>query len=467
MAASALARALVATAMTLAAASVGAAVDIPYTPTPQLADLLCWAATTQMVVDAMSPPHAVDPDEPYKIAAQAWLASTDPNFPAKVKACKADIAGNCNRVWYPILHEMGFDYSEQSTPSLTENQLTAQLDQGRLMIFGWLYDNSSTTGLHLMLIAGYHHTAAGKLRLHIYDPLPVNVGSGQTISYDNYTVAAPRDLHNDMGLPYAQSLNYYDIHTQAEATSPPLPPTNLAVDSGASSAAPGPGPAPAAVRPAPPVPPAPGPPAAARPGASVALREAIEESRPFAAKALAEFDAADYSAPHDLRAKLSVGKPFPIVALGLDELRAAAGAPTARLLRRETGVVLYPVIAAGKVRDSFLLIKRDASWIRGGYANTAVARLLVEQRRQHAKSKQQWSSYYLLSVPALGAFFLAQPSATEAMLIPVASDPAISAGGKPLQAGRAYQARDVLTGLIEAAVRFRPPRLSAPELKLQ
>jgi len=268
-----------------------------------------------------------------------------------------------------------------------------------------------------------------------------------------------------MGLPYAQSLNYFDIHAQAAPASPPSAPSNLQVDSGASSA--GPGPAPVAIRPAPPVPPAPEPPAGARPGASVPLRGAIEESQPFALQALAEFDAADYSPPHGLRAKLSVGKPFPIVALGLDELRAAAGASTARLLRRETGVVLYPVIAAGQVRDSFLLIKRGASWIRGGYANTAVTRLLVGQRKQHARTKQQWSSYYLLSVPALGAFFLTQPSATDAMLIPVAGDPAISAGGKPLQAGRAYRAKDVLTGLIEAAVRFRPPRLAAPELKLQ
>jgi hypothetical protein len=469
MATSAFSRALVATAMALTAASAAAAVDVPYTPTPQLASLLCWAATTQMVVDAMNPPHPADPDEPYKIAAQAFLPSNDPDFATRVKACRDDIA-SCNAVWYPILDKMGFSYLNTGTSvhpaqSLTEDELTAELDNGRLMIFGWLYDSSGGGGLHFMLIAGYHHTAAGKLRLHIFDPMPVNIGSAQTISYDNYTVATPYDLHNDMGLPYAQSFNYYGIHTQAPATSPPSAPSNLEVDGAAGSA--GPGTPPAAIRPAPPVPPAPEPPAAARPDAAVGLRAAIEASQPFASKALAEFDAADYSPPHGLQAKLSVGKPFPIVALSLDELRAAAGAPTARLLRRETGVVLYPVIAAGQVRDSFLLIKRGASWIRGGYANTAVTRLLVGQRKQHARTKQQWSSSYLLSVPALGAFFLAQPAATEAMLIPVTSHPAISARGKPLQAGRAYQAKDVLTGLIEAAVRFRPARLAAPELKLQ
>jgi hypothetical protein len=455
MAASAPWRALLALAVALVAESAAAAVDVPYTPTPQRASLLCWAATTQMVADAMTPPHPVDPDELYKIVAQAFVPVGDPLFDGRVQACKMSIK-SCDTTFSPILDKMGFTFLNTNTSahpaqSLTQDELRTELDHGRLMIFGWEYADSSRGGLHLMLIAGYHLTASGSLRLHIYDPLPVDIGSAQTITYNNYTVATPKDLHNDMGLPYAQSMNYYDI--QYQGGSRPLPPSNFLVEGGANSTAP--------------LPPAPAPPVAAHSRESVALGAAIQESRPSALRELAQFDAEDYSPPHGQQAKPSVDKPFPIVALGLDELRAAAGAPTAQLLRAESGVVLYPVLAAGKIRDSFLLIKRGTNWIRGGYANTAVARLLVEQRNRRANSGRPQSASYLVSVPEFGVFFLAQGSGDDATLIPVTSDPSIRAGDRPLQAGQAYKAGDVLAGLIDAAVRFEPRRVAAPELKQQ
>ena len=60
--------------------------------------------------------------------------------------------------------------------------------------------------------------------------LPVTVGNAQTISFDNYTVATPIDLHNDMGQPYEVAESYYHIQAiAAAAPAAPMPPTGLSV----------------------------------------------------------------------------------------------------------------------------------------------------------------------------------------------------------------------------------------------
>ena len=67
----------------------------------------------------------------------------------------------------------------------------------------------------------------------------------------------------------------------------------------------------------------------------------------------------------------------------------------------------------------------------GGYANTeAAAQLVTERRRQPA------GDYYLVSVPSMNAFFLAQGLGADASLTPIWNDPAIGAtAGQSRKAG--------------------------------
>ena len=287
------------------------AVDIPYTPRPQEASQLCWAAATQIAVDVLN--HPVDQPT---IAAYAWLPATDPQFPGRIQICKTDIE-QCNTNFVPVVDELGFQSARSSAlPAATSarQQITDEIDKGRPIIFGWQFDNSRASGSHYMVILGYHRTAVGKkLKLHIYDPLPVTLGNAQSISYANYTVATPADLHNDMGKPYLLA-------------------ETLLPDPAAGGAGAGPGTAPGHAH---------GAGSAPRSGREPAtqlleLRQAVKMSGPAAVAEVARRDV-------DEGTSLSAGYPFPIVALGLDELRSADRHSLPGLLRRETGTVLYPV----------------------------------------------------------------------------------------------------------------------------
>jgi hypothetical protein len=246
------------------------------------------------------------------------------------------------------------------------------------------------------------------------------VGSAQIISFDNYNVTTPIELHVDMGLPYAVAESYYNV----DAPVVPMPPTGLTVSGGST-----PTPMSAPARPQ---------------WTRVDFRQAIEVSRGTAVAEVARRVSAGHT---DLRA----GFPLPIVALGLGELGSTPAQTLMTLLRRDTAVLLYPILSGGRVRDSFLVIRRADEWLVGGYANTAVTRRLVALRDQHATNEAELAEHYLLSVPALGAFFLARGSGAGARLIPVSGDRSIKVGARSLQANRPYRAEQLLPALADAA----------------
>jgi Papain-like cysteine protease AvrRpt2 len=420
------------------------AADIAYAPQPQQASLLCWAATTQIVADVLNHPVGQA-----TVAVYGWVPpGTSPQaqaFVDKLQKCNQNIAQFCNTVYSPVLHELGFSYLKSSAlaqPFLTENLITADIDAGRPIIFGWQFDNSGRNGVHFMVIVGYYRTqTTRKLKLHIYDPLPVTVGNAQTISFDNYTVTTPIDLHIDMGLPYAVAESYYNIRAiPATAPTVPMPPTGLTVSGPAGGT-----PAPKLAR-------------VLRERQFMDPRLAIEASRSAAQTEVTRRESED-------RIKLSLGFPLPIIALGLEDLRAPDAPSLIALLGRDSGAVLYPVLSGERVRDSFLMIKRGDEWVAGGYANTSVARRLVEQRRQRASTVAENAQHYLLSVPALGGFFLARGTGADATLIPVNDDPSIKVGERPLHANTPYRADEVLPALAEAARNSHPSQYSERSLR--
>ena len=147
---------------------------------------------------------------------------------------------------------------------------------------------------------------------------------------------------------------------------------------------------------------------------------------------------------------------MPIIALGLKDLRETDRQSVLGLLRRGTTTVLYPVMSGDQVHDSFLMIKRGDEWVEGGYANTTVTRLLVEQRNRLGLTPAQRAGQYLLSVPALGGFFLASGTGAAATLMAVNDDRWIRIGERSLQANLPYRADELMPALANAASRARP-----------
>jgi hypothetical protein len=399
--------------------------DVPnFLKHPQEANLLCWAASTQVVVGALGQPR-----EQYTIATYAMVPPTPvADFNAMEQICKTSI-DTCNVAAAPALAQLGFTF-DTSFASLSPDLIIKDIkDNKRPIIFGWRYANDTQESAHFLVIIGYKgdENAPNDLQLHIFDPLPKNHGSVQYISLKNYDVTAPMATRNDMGVPIDLYISYYRIKaSSAPPAASPLPSGGLGVP-GPSGGPPGPEPAPALPE---------------THGMDPQLT--IKASSGAARAEVARREAQD-------RIKLSAGFPLPIIALGLKELRAADETSALAFLRRNSGTVLYPVQSGDRVYDSFLLIKRGDEWLAGGYANTTVTRLLVEQRDQYAHSDRERAEHYLLSVPALGAFFLARGTGADACLIPVTDDRSIRVGEDSLQANRPYRADQLMPALSAAA----------------
>jgi len=165
-----------------------------------------------------------------------------------------------------------------------------------------------------------------------------------------------------------------------------------------------------------------------RPHPRVPFEQALKLALPSAISAAA------------LAAGNTLGTPFPIIGLGLEDFRVADVDPQT-LLEQSTSALLYPVESKGVVVGAFLMLLRDGRWHRGGYANTEITRLLVQGRRDYAtKEHLSLRTFYLVSVPGRAAFFAAHGPGTQAVLIPASSDPSINATGEvPAPAARLLQ----------------------------
>jgi len=112
----------------------------------------------------------------------------------------------------------------------------------------------------------------------------------------------------------------------------------------------------------------------------------------------------------------TAGEPFPIIPLKVATLRKASQPES--LLKPRTSAVVVPILKDGQVIDSFLLLHDKRGWRAGGYSNNKIAALLTEAREMHPKELPARSSY-LVSIPELSTFFVANGFADRARLAPL------------------------------------------------
>ncbi len=355
----------------------------------QKASQLCWAATAEMAVNALAGPSPpMSQERQLALAAQGIAELPDPSTltptqRAKIKSgtesCEATL-GLCNRLGEPILERLSFELMDRP---LFRSELGHQIgDLERPVIFSWRYSSRQSTtrpvGQHFLIITGYNNASTSRF-LRIWDPWPAredphDAKSGGQEAFISYQTYAEPGL--DMGLPKEHLDSRTKIRRFPEPEEPPVAMRVLAERA---------------------------PPAAPRPQwREVPFAEALGNSLSADQRAAI---LRDISASREDGGRLTVGTPFPVLALHVDDIVANRDQP-AKLLVSRTMSVLYPVMSGRAVVDSFLMTNDGGRWVEKGYANTAVTRQLVRWRVQNVNgSRVRERDFFVISVPQYSAFF--------------------------------------------------------------
>jgi hypothetical protein len=426
-----------------------AAACLTYHHIPQCLPLLCWAAAGQVAMNSFitNPAKTV---WQWQMVQTSRAGGIDPNKACyqqlPEKPCDSTGDPDSSLDYYNFVPQKRNFHANPNDPGLPSDQKhlvwgeiqTEIAGGGHPFVFEWIYADGAK---HYLVVAGYYTTPTGKKRLRVWDPLPVanfdpahprNIadlpvagGSARAIYFDTY---AAENGNSDMGRDVVHYGDYYQFVQRTL----PQPPTDLRVGTLRKVTA-----LSKPLRNAVATPPSP---------FDVSFEQARLDSLLAARNYLSELRieiGAGGSA-------LQLGTPFPIVALGLNDLQAHDGHPPAALLGATTHVVLYPVTSRGAVVDSFLTIRGPAGWAEGGYSNTTVTQLVNAYRNDYAaKHHLPVASFYLLSVPALSAFFAVAGSGPGAVLIPASDDESIHA-----TAGIAQPAHQLLPALIDSAKHY-------------
>ena len=415
---------------------------------PQEQSRLCWAATAQIAINTLAPPNPlmdqlhqvaymvrgldkptnplVDPQDVQLTGSQGM---TDTQ--TVLNACAA-VPGNCNRTGFPIL--VGLTRKVQ-TLALTRDQIVDEIgNHGRPFIFSWEYPESGSPrnphGQHFLIAVGYDNTHPDPdgFLVEIWDPWPVpdpgHSKPGGNHTSITFTAYATPQL--DMGLP----TTYDDTRWQLTRFTRPNPPPGISVDGGSSSGG-GQGPRNAE--------------SPVSPQRELSFATAIRQSLSRTQRnVVLERVRRQFKGS---RAPLTIGVPFPIVALRIDQIVAEPNPE--KLLRTKTSVVLYPVLAGGEVVDSFLMANRKGRWVETGYANTAVTSALVQVRKENARTNGvKPEDFFLLSVPEYSGFYASFRKGGKTVAIATSSDATLGTSW-----GKAQPAADVLRGIAAAAAK--------------
>ncbi len=473
----------------MVAVALGVAVSLPVHATkvvlaltdlqPQYGSQLCWSAADAIAVNsfytdpnvclARNTPLTVNPPGRTSQAVEAGFGIADvtslaslgmlvaANVSSALSACVANIQ-DCNQSGTPILPGLTFK-SKTNGDSLSWTLAKQQIDGGHPFLFQWNYPpgggSSKPSGLHELVAIGYSDDSGQQLI--IWDPWPVPKtlpGSVPACDPANSTISSQlktahthtidftvyADPESDMGVGAAHVGDQYDL-----ALPVPDAPV-LTVD--------------AAQVPTPPAPKKKLLTAHQHSGVSIemARRHALPSSMRTAMLN-------EPSQKADSPTAQTIGVPFPIVGLGLEDLRGAKP-NLLELLTRTSSAVLFPLESHGEVVGSFLMLLRDGKWHRGGYSNTEITKLLVQARSNYAKKENlSPETFYLLSIPGRAAFFAAHGRDKQAVLIPASSDPSIKAVAEvPVPAVKmlsevsaAIKRDDALVAKSKAAAGYRVP----------
>jgi hypothetical protein len=444
----------------------------------QLQGTWCWAAVSTMAVNSF--PMKLPNGSPITQRTTVILKEAQILNETDYTQSRFDSVGGCTAFGSCGGSHDPFLYNARATRVPPGKVLTKKLfafeivERKRPVIITWDYGQSggdaTPAGLHLLIITGYN-PSNGKVR--VFDPWPVDSGSGDDprrhkrerwIPYNTY-----RDPVMDMGQPVTAvhdqdlyQLRRFDEEQPAELDHYPKLGT-LAQQPGTR-----------------------------RPGSFVALGRPIR-AETFAAGEVANSAGAEPHRPvaqtkRDLglqrvdftaalaatrsqidayvskltvtladgtnvrgKKRLKAATAFPLITLNTSQVLINREKHEA-LFERKTSVLLVPVVdtRTNEVIDSFLIYNQQGDWKIGGYANTEIAEVLVQQRKSFTNQQRRAEDFFVVSVPEQAAFYFAHGAPGSVQLVSVENQ-GRDAQGKDAQFTGAGAALDGLARSINEA----------------
>jgi hypothetical protein len=415
----------------------------------QLASTWCWAAVSSMALNSF--PMTL-PEEPSTITQLTVVALNEGGMDSAARFNEATFRnlltrcrtpGNCGGSNVPFL------YNAQATQVPAGKVLTKAVFKyeigvrKRPVIITWDYGHSdpnagTPSGMHLLIITGYNPSTR---KVRVFDPWPVDNGGADDparrkrerwIPYKSYV-----DPVMDMGQPVTaiHTLDLYQLRRQGEdipavpkypklgtladetsdhrggmlvAGGRPIRAETFAAGEGLGST-----------------------------GAE-SFRPVVQSKRDlglqrveFAAALAATKPKIDRYVSHLKvtlpdgntvrgRKRLAAATAFPLVMLDTAQILNNRDKQEA-LFERKTSVLLVPVIdtTTHEVIDSFLIYNQRGDWKIGGYANTEIAAVLVQQRKAFTSEQRRAEDFFAVSVPEQSAFYFAHGAHGSVQLVSV------------------------------------------------
>ncbi len=153
---------------------------LPVTLRAQETSWWCWAASGQMCMDYLG-----------NNVAQCTQAN---NRFGETTCCNSPTPGICIKGGWPEFNKYGFSSLNTVNAPLSWEKIKSEIDcKNRPFTYTWHWAGGSG---HMVAIVGYSTGECnGQRFLHVNNPLPVNVGSTYTITYEAYVAGSPGSSH--------------------------------------------------------------------------------------------------------------------------------------------------------------------------------------------------------------------------------------------------------------------------------
>lgn len=369
-----------------AAGTPAPSVRLNVTMRPQETQMWCWAASAQMVMEFLG-----------KTVRQCDQANRRLGISS---CCQNPYTNACVQGGWPEFHKYGFAFKKTSSAPLSWSQLQSELStEKKPFDITWAWNDG---GGHMMVANGYDTINNGRW-VHILDPWPPLFGDSRTISYEEYVE----------GAKYSHWDDYYAV-TPLQPGGPPTAPPAPSLPKSATLLR----------------------------SQAVGFSEAVKASRSAAEKSIDTFRR---SQTMSMTSALSLGEPFPVAWVGLNELNSPA--PGSVVIPEVTEEVLYPIQMMDSIQGSVTVRRGTEGWRDTAHGNVTLTKMLVSRRAAYsAMHKKMLSDFYEVAIPALNSYFVAIGKGDDAILIPIIDDPSLE-----IRAGVAVSAKGLLPILRKAA----------------
>jgi len=157
----------------------------------------------------------------------------------------------------------------------------------------------------------------------------------------------------------------------------------------------------------------------ALPMLSIVADEQLKQAQTVAVDALPSFLRIAEGAAVDSN-QFSLGSPFPVVWLSLNNLQQLPTKPESLLENAKATELLYPVLKAQKVHAALRLSFVNGKWSIGAFEEDAASvEYIVSLRASLAKANAAANASYIVSVPAMNFDFMATRQGQQLVLRPL------------------------------------------------